>query len=126
MTEAQLTLSLRRRLFYAILGGFAGIYLLQGTLDFVLSCPLGGAIAAVLFLVLSPLEGKLRAQGGAIAFFTIVTFPLLMLFFGVGHLGLYESSSPLVPFPVRLILLLLTPVIVIFVGGRWLAKQQLH
>lgn len=126
MTEAKLTLSLRRRLFYAIIGGFIGIYLLYETLDFVLACPLGGAIAAALFVVLSPLRGKLRVQGGAIAFFTIVSFPLLMLLFGVGHSGLYEPSSPLLPFPVRLVLLLLSPLVVVVVGGRWLAQQQLR
>lgn len=126
MTEAQLTLSLRRRLFYAILGGFTGIYFLSGTLDFVLACPLGGAIAGALFYSWSPVRGKSRLQGAALALLTILTFPLLMLLFGVGHLGLYESASPLVPFPVRLVALLLMPALAVFVGGKWLAQQTLN
>ena len=125
MSEAQLTLSLRRRLFYSILGGFAGIYFLQGTVDFVLACPIGGAIAAALFLAVSPIKGKVRTQGGLMAFLTIVTFPLLMLLFRVGHLGLYEPASPFIPFPVRLVFLLLAPAVVVFLGGRWLAQRHL-
>ena len=43
----------------------------------------------------------------------------------LGHLGLYEPASPFIPFPVRLVLLLLAPAVVVFLGGRWLAQRHL-
>lgn len=124
MTVAQLTLSLRRRLFYAVLGGFASIYFLSGSLDFVLACPVGGVVGGALFLAWSPVKGRTRVQSAALAFLTILTFPILMLMLGVGHLGLYESASPLVPFPVRLLLLLTLPAVAVFVGGKRLAQRH--
>ncbi len=124
MTEADLIRSLRRRLFYSMLGGFAAIYLALGHLDFVAACPLGAVVAAALFVALSPLKGKARGKGGMIAFLTIATFPLFLLLFQVGHTGLDEPAAPLIPFPVRLVLVLLMPCVVVAVGGRWLARGE--
>ena len=125
MTLAQLTLSFRRRLFYSVLGGFAGIYLLAGSLDFVLACPIGAALSAALFLVFSPVKGKFRLKGALVSLLVILTFPIFMLMLRVGHLGLYEAASPLIPFPIRLVLLLLLPVAVVFTAGGWLARGHL-
>lgn len=122
MNEADLVRSLRRRLFYSMLGGFAAIYLALGYLDFVAACPLGGVAAAALFMAFSPLQGTARYKGGLVAFLTIATFPLFLLLFQVGHNGLDEPASPLIPFPVRLVLVLLMPCVVVAVGGRWLAR----